>query len=243
MDSMTPAADERRALVDKLATELQTRVLDGNFPPGSRLRQEALAEEFGVSRTPIREALRKLQASGLVELRPNRGALVRGLTPREIRDAYAVRAELEGLAAEAAAGRISQDLVERLHRAQAQFADTLARMRNRTRNGRRQLSERDIESWGRANDEFHQAIQEAAGNDVLVATLTHLHRSFPRGLSRLVLRESTSLLEANVREHAAILDAIERSDAVSARSLMQEHVRRAGALVTLRFEERMQAQT
>jgi DNA-binding GntR family transcriptional regulator len=60
-------------------------------------------------------------------------------------------------------------------------------------------------------------------------------------LSRLVLRESTSLLEANVREHAAILDAIERNDAASARSLMQEHVRRAGALVTLRFEERMQA--
>jgi len=236
---MSQATDERRALVDKLAAELQTRVLDGDFPPGTRLRQETLAEEFGVSRTPIREALRKLQASGLVELRPNRGALVRGLTPREIRDAYAVRAELEGLAAEAAALRISQEQIESLHRAQTEFRATLERMRSRTRNGRRRLSERDIESWGRANDSFHQVIQEAAGNDVLVATLAHLHRSFPRGLSRLVLRESTSLLETNAIEHQAILDAIEQGDGEAARALMHEHVHRAGALVTLRFEERL----
>jgi DNA-binding GntR family transcriptional regulator len=235
---MPQATDERRALVDKLAAELQSRVLAGDFPPGTRLRQEALAADFGVSRTPIREALRKLQASGLVELRPNRGAVVRGLTPREIRDAYAVRAELEGLAAEVAALQIHQDQIERLHRAQSQFGDALARIRGRTRNGRRRFSEHDIEMWGRANDEFHQVIQEAAANGVLTATLTHLHRSFPRGLSRLVLRESTSLLEANVLEHEAILKAIERSDAAAARSLMHEHVSRAGALVTLRFEER-----
>lgn len=235
---MPQATEERRALVDKLAAQLQARVLDGDLLPGTRLRQEALAEEFGVSRTPIREALRKLQASGLVELRPNRGALVRGLTPREIRDAYAVRAELEGLAAEVAALRIQQTQIERLHRAQAQFRESLRRMTNGTRNGRRRLSERDIEGWGAANDEFHQVIQEAAGNEVLVATLRHLHRSFPRGLSRLVLRENTSLLAANVAEHETILEAIERNDSEMARALMQQHVIRAGALVTVRFEER-----
>jgi len=235
---MAQSTEERRALVDKLAAQLQARVLDGDLLPGTRLRQEALAAEFGVSRTPIREALRKLQASGLVDLRPNRGALVRGLTPREIRDAYAVRAELEGLAAEVAALRIQQTQIERLHRAQAQFRESLSRMRNSTRNGRRRLSERDIEVWGNANDEFHQVIQEAAGNEVLAATLRHLHRSFPRGLSRLVLRESTSLLAANVAEHEAVLEAIERNDSAAARTLMQQHVIRAGALVTVRFEER-----
>ena len=235
---MAQSTEERRALVDKLAAQLQARVLDGDLLPGTRLRQEALAAEFGVSRTPIREALRKLQASGLIDLRPNRGALVRGLTPREIRDAYAVRAELEGLAAEVAALRIQQTQIERLHRAQAQFRESLSRMRNGTRNGRRRLSERDIEVWGNANDEFHQVIQEAAGNEVLAATLRHLHRSFPRGLSRLVLRESTSLLAANVAEHEAVLEAIERNDSAAARTLMQQHVIRAGALVTVRFEER-----
>src|SRR3954454_17732051 len=106
---MAQATEERRALVDKLAAQLQARVLSGEFPSGTRLRQETLAEEFGVSRTPVREALRKLQATGLVELQPNRGALVRGLSLREIRDAYEVRAELEALAAELAAERIRRD--------------------------------------------------------------------------------------------------------------------------------------
>src|SRR5947207_4382497 len=138
---MAQATEERRALVDKLAAQLQARVLSGELPSGTRLRQEALADEFGVSRTPVREALRKLQASGLVELRPHRGALVRGLSPREIRDAYEVRAELEGLAAEVAALRIRQEQLERLYGAQAQFREALRQLTRRTRNGRRLLSE------------------------------------------------------------------------------------------------------
>jgi DNA-binding GntR family transcriptional regulator len=92
--------------------------------------------------------------------------------------------------------------------------------------------------WGRANDLFHQAIQEAAGNEVLMATLTHLHRSFPRDLTRTVLRESTMLLHENVSEHEAILAAIERRDATAARELMIAHVRRAGSLVTRRLDRR-----
>lgn len=75
------------ALVDELAAEIQSRVLSGAIPTGARLRQESLAAEFGVSRTPVREALRKLQASGLVEVLPRRGALVRGPSAREVREA------------------------------------------------------------------------------------------------------------------------------------------------------------
>src|SRR6059058_6109007 len=103
-------------------------MLSGELVSGTRLRQEALADEFGVSRTPIREALRKLQAGGLIELQPNRGALVRGPSAREIRDAYEVRAELEGLAAELAAQRIQQVQLDGLHEAQSEFRETLARM-------------------------------------------------------------------------------------------------------------------
>jgi DNA-binding GntR family transcriptional regulator len=231
--SRTPAgeAEDRRALVDKLAATLQARVLNGELPMGARLRQAALAEEFGVSRTPVREALRKLQASGLVELRPNRGALVRGLSSREVRDAYEVRAELEGLAAELAAHHVHHEHVDRLRQAQGQFRAALAEA-VAAREAGADLSQDVTDRWGRANDLFHQAIQEAAGNDVLTATLAHLHRSFPRDLSRTVLRESTMLLHENVREHEAILEAIERRDAPSARELMTAHIRRAGSLVT-----------
>lgn len=240
---MTQAVEERRALVDKLAATLHARVLDGALPSGTRLRQEALAEEFGVSRTPIREALRKLQASGLVELRPHRGAFVRGLSPREIRGAYEVRAELEGLAAELAAKQISQQQLEQLHDALRQFREALARMVELRREPAGTTSPTDDETarWGAANDQFHQTIQAAAGNDVLVATLTHLHRSFPRDLTRVAFSESTTLLAENVREHEALLDAIERRDAASARALMVDHVLHAGRLVTLRFEQRAAA--
>jgi DNA-binding GntR family transcriptional regulator len=232
------AAAERRALVDKLAADLQARVLNGELPSGTRLRQEALAEEFGVSRTPVREALRKLQANGLVELRPHRGALVRGLTAREIRDAYEVRAELERLTARLAALHIRQDQLERLHDAQAKFREALARaVAARERDGG-SLTEAETALWVQANDEFHQVIQEASGNTVLVSTLAHLHRSFPRDLSRTVLAESTTLLRDNVAEHETILDAIERRDADAAGDLMFRHVRRAGALFALRFEQR-----
>jgi DNA-binding GntR family transcriptional regulator len=237
---MTRTAAERRALVDSLAAQLHARVLSGDLAAGTRLRQEALAEEFGVSRTPIREALRKLQAGGLVELRPNRGAFVRGVSPREIRDAYEVRAALEGLAAELAAGCVRHEQLERLHTAQDEFREALARTIDLRRRGAG-VGDREIEQWRRANDEFHQVIQEAAGNEVLVATLTHLHRSFPRDLSRLVVSESTKLLEENVAEHEGILDAVERGDAAAAHDLMLRHVRRSGRLVTLRFEQRVAA--
>jgi DNA-binding GntR family transcriptional regulator len=237
---MTRTAAERRALVDNLAAQLHARVLSGDLAAGTRLRQEALAEEFGVSRTPVREALRKLQAGGLVELRPNRGAFVRGVSPREIRDAYEVRAALEGLAAELAAGQVSHAQVERLHAAQAQFREALSRTVDLRRSGAG-VGEQEIERWGRANDEFHQVIQEAAGNEVLVATLTHLHLSFPRDLSRIVVGESTKLLQQNVVEHEGILEAVELGDAAAARDLMLRHVRRSGRLVTLRFEQRTAA--
>jgi DNA-binding GntR family transcriptional regulator len=234
---VTPGNSEHRALVDKLASDIQARVLSGELPSGTRLRQSALASEFGVSRTPVREALRKLQAGGLVELQPHRGALVRVLSAREIRDAYEVRAGLEALAAELAATRIRHDQLDRLRDAQEQFREGLARTVAAREDGDG-ADESQAIAWGRANDQFHQVIQEAAGNEVLVATLTHLHRSFPRDLTKIVLAESTPLLRANVLEHEEIMDALEQRDSAAARELMRRHVRHAGELVTLRFEQR-----
>ena len=236
---MTPDADGL-ALVDELATTIQTRVLNGEIPTGTRLRQESLAAEFGVSRTPVREALRKLQASGLVEVQPRRGALVRVPSARDVREAYEVRAELEGLATELAATRIRHEELQRLRDAQALFrhsVGSLLEWRERRRANEPPPAAAHAE-WIEANDRFHLAIQQAAGNARLRATLTDLHRSFPRDLTWIVLGENARLLEENVAQHQAILDAIERHDATLARRLMSEHVRHAGELVTRRFEER-----
>jgi DNA-binding GntR family transcriptional regulator len=220
--------------VERLATTIQGRVLSGAVPVGTRLRQEALAEEFGVSRTPVREALRQLQATGLVELLPNRGAVVRGPSAREIREAYEVRAELEGLAAELAADRMSDSDLFRLREAQALFRESVTNLI--ARRARRPAPWKDESVWVRANDLFHQAILDAAGNARLNETIADLHRSFPRNLTWVALSQSSRLLAENVEQHETILEAIEQRDPAEARLRMIEHVRSAGELVTLHFE-------
>jgi DNA-binding GntR family transcriptional regulator len=234
MPAQTP-----NSTVERLAAAIQARVLSGDVPVGSRLRQEALAEEFGVSRTPVREALRQLQATGIVELLPNRGAVVRGPSAREIREAYEVRAELEGLAAELAAERISDRDLVRLREAEALFRESVANLIERR--ARRPAPWRDESVWVRANDLFHQAILEAAGNRRLSDTIADLHRSFPRDLTWAALSQSSRLLAENVEQHAEILEAIERRDPAEARRRMIEHIRSAGELVTLHFEEAVPA--
>jgi len=231
--------EEDAALVDRLAASIQARVLSGEFASGSRLRQESLATEFGVSRTPVREALRKLQAAGVVQLEPRRGARVRGPTAREVREAYEVRAELEGLAAALAAVRIRDDELRRLREAQAMF-DLSSRRLSAWKDqgdGKPPPSQPHAE-WIRGNDLFHLVILEAAGNQRLAATLADLHQSFPRDLTWIVLGESSHLLAENVAQHAAVLEAIEARDADRARRLMVAHVLSAGELVVRRFEDR-----
>jgi DNA-binding GntR family transcriptional regulator len=232
---MTASAE--RSLVDHLASTIQARVLSGEIPSGTRLRQEAIAKEFGVSRTPVREALRKLQAMGVAQLQHNRGAVVRGPTPREVREAYEVRAELEGLAAELASTRIGDEQLQRLREAQTLFRRSIASLiSKRRRHGREPLWD-DASDWVHANDQFHQAIQDAAGNRLLLRTIADLHRSFPRALTWSALSASSALLAENVEQHNAILEAIERRDPNAARQRMIEHVRSAGELIALRFEE------
>ena len=236
MATRSAAEHDGTALVDRLATAIQARVLSGALARGARLPQGALAEEFGVSRTPVREALRKLQATGVVELVPNRGAIVRGPSARDIREAYVVRAELEGLAAELAATRISDDDLLRLREAEALFRRSVTSLIARRRRRRSTPRWEDESAWVQANDLFHRTIFEAAANARLRAAIADLHRTFPRDLTWSALSGNSRLLEENVRQHAVILEAIERRDPAGARRLMVEHVRRAGELVSLHFE-------
>ena len=113
--SVSPVRPVRAtSLADEIALCLQRDILDGRIALGERLAQDELCARFEVSRTPIREALTKLQSSGLVSLRPNRGAIVRTPPRREVQEVYELRAELEGFAAERAAARIDAVGLRRL---------------------------------------------------------------------------------------------------------------------------------
>ena len=208
------------------------RIIAGDIPAGARLRQEQLAAEYRLSRTPIREALRKLQAEGTVELVPNQGAVVRGTTVRDVREGYEVRAELEGMAAALAATWITDEHLTQLRAAEELFRRAIADSLPGPTDGA------PGQAWVRANDQFHEAVQAAAGNERLRRTIRDLHKAFPRRLTWGALQADSRLMDENVDQHHAVLAAIESRDADAARDAMRRHVLRAGELIARWVERR-----
>jgi DNA-binding GntR family transcriptional regulator len=185
------------------------------------LRQEQLSERFGVSRTPIREALRRLEATGLVSFVPNRGVRVRTISREELRQAFLVRAELEALVTELATPRMTSAGLERLARAEARFAELTGQLLERGRDADERT--RLTSEWVRANYGFHDVIYEAAAVPFVESVAKSARRTF---LSRWRPGgpEIDDLYEQNARQHHAILDAIAARSASGARALAHEHV-------------------
>ena len=228
-------ATDQKPSTKVLADQIAAVVRSGEYPPGARLRQETLADRFKVSRTPIREALRILEAKGVVELIPNQGAVVRIPAPSEIREAYQVRAELEGLAAELAAEWITEQQIERLGAAEARFKAAVEAL---SRGGARATAKATARSgrtrqptWVETNEEFHDLIVEAAGNRRLRGVLADLHAGFLRPVMLATTSMDGRWMRENVAQHEAILAAVVRHDAVEARRQMTHHVKRSGELM------------
>jgi DNA-binding GntR family transcriptional regulator len=232
-----PTTADPHGLVDRLAATIQARVLSGEIPTGERLRQESLASEFGVSRTPVREALRKLQSSGLVTVEPNRGAVVCAPDARDVLEAYAVRAELEAFAAEAAVTHIQDAELDRLREAENLFRRSIQGVIDDHRRGVRRHWSTESE-WERANNLFHAVIQEAAGNRYLSSAIAFVHQSFPRDLTWSALSQNSHLLQENIEQHRRVLAAIEARDPDAARRTMRAHVLSAGEIVARQAELR-----
>jgi len=222
----------RRGVVDDLAEAIQARIVTGEIPAGARLRQEQLAAEYDLSRTPIREALRKLQAEGAVELVPNQGAVVRGPTVRDVREGYEVRAELEGMAAALAATWMTDEHLGELRASEELFRRAIEDSPAGPVDGPHG------QAWVRANDQFHDAVQAAAGNERLRRTIVDLHKAFPRRLTWGALQADSRLMAESVAQHHEILTAIEGRDPDEARNTMRRHVLRAGELIARWVERR-----
>lgn len=216
-------------LVDDLAARIRAKIMSGEIPIGAPLRQAELAEEFGISRTPVREALRQLQTGGLIEVVPNRGAIVRVPVPWEVREVYEVRAELEALAARRAVARLSPAAIDELRAANdAMYQHSLE-------------VAADIATdtgTGADNDQFHSRIYEASGNTRLSRMLAEINDAFPRNVSALVLHDDPRHREENFQEHAQIVDAVAAGDAEKASELMRAHVISAGEHLAHWYERR-----
>jgi DNA-binding GntR family transcriptional regulator len=214
------------SLTDEIVLRLEKAILEGVYPPGAPLLQDELCERFGVSRTPVRQALRDLQARNLVVLVPNRGATVRIPSRRDAQEVYAVRAELEGYAAELAAARADPRLELEL----ASVEDRVVRLASRLA-GFDEAALPAVVQLQLAVGEFHKVLLRASGNERLASTIRHVERSFPMEYVTLAAANDADSQVLNIDEHQVISRAIARRDSEGARLEMKGHVLHLGEKV------------
>jgi DNA-binding GntR family transcriptional regulator len=207
---------------DDIALVIEEAIVSGELAPGTVLRQEQLSERFAVSRTPIREALRRLAALGLVSFEPNRGVRVRTITREELREAFLVRAELESLATEVAAANMTEEELHELVAAEKRFHRLTQELRAREPGtDRRRLTA----EWVRANHAFHDVVYRVA-NLPLVERLAKSARRTFSGPAVWAPGDATidGLYAANDQQHRAIRQALAAGSAAGARALARDHV-------------------
>ena len=193
---------------EKLASAIADGILDGSLPPGLRLDEASLAQQHGVSRTPVREALRQLATSGLIDMRPRKGAVVSKATPDEVEKLFVAMAEMEATCARLAA--MSMTPVER-RRLQARHEAMLAL-----------ANAGNPDAYSDANVAFHLAIYAGAHNEPLAEFARSLRRRVAP-FRRAQFRVDGRLLRSN-HEHDAVVRAILSGDAAGAHAAMLHHV-------------------
>ncbi|MGH3280007.1 MAG: GntR family transcriptional regulator [Trebonia sp.] len=197
--------------VDRVYATLRRGILDGVYAPGARLGEADLADALGVSRTPIREALRRLGSEGLLSTLPNKGARVRQWTTSELGDISDLRAILEGHAAARAATRVAAADI-------AAMDDLVTRMKAAAGDG----TAADIGLLTELNGEFHRAVIAASGNSQLPAIMgSLLHVPV---VSRTYRRYSPARMRQSIEQHRDLVEALRAGDPAWAESVMRVHI-------------------
>ena len=215
---------------DDIAVLIEEAIVSGELEPGSVLRQEQLSERFGVSRTPVREALRRLAALGLVSFEPNRGVRVRTLSREDLREAFLVRAELEALVTEIAATKMTPEALEELEECEKRFARMTREIRAHEPGGRRRELMAD---WMSANHAFHDVLYRIADVPYVESVAKAARRTFSGPTVWAPVDDQLDLLyERNQAEHRAIRQALQAGSVAGARELAHEHVMHSFELLT-----------
>lgn len=203
---------KRQTLTGMTADALRERILHGAYPEGEPLRQDAIAEDLGVSRIPVREALRQLEAEGLVTFNPHRGAVVSTLSLQEIEELFELRALIELDLFRRAIPRIQPEDVTRAKEILDAYETAL-------RNG-------DVAAWGEMNWQFHSTLFAPADRPFTLSVAQKLHQQCDRYL-RMQLALTHGELRAN-EEHRAILAAVRKRDPKRAGDILRDHILGAG---------------
>lgn len=203
-----------------VADLIRDGILEGRLRPGERLKEDMLAKELDVSRTPVREAIAMLQAEGLLEAHQHRGAQVRSYTPGELEEIYDLRSILEGYAARRAATRITKGELTRLRA-------SVERMEK--------LQPKDLEHLVQQNGIFHDTILQAADSQRLVAMVTQT-RALPL-IYQSYAWYTPQQLALSLEYHRRVLSALERHDAEQAEYDMRHHLFNAREALTSAYAE------
>jgi DNA-binding GntR family transcriptional regulator len=216
-----PQAQNARVLADWVTTSLREAILNGYFAPGEKLDQDQIAEELKVSRTPVREALSRLEAEGFIEVRPHRGAYMAVVSQQDIREVYEIRRLLEAEAVRQATLLIPESVLDELDRS---LTETQARF------------DRGDTSQHFASDiHFHETILDFVENRLLKEMLDGLTNRISM-VRRFALSRPGPHLVESLKEHRAILQAIQQHDPERAAGLMRLHLERSA----LRIQELVQ---
>ncbi|MDF2484318.1 MAG: hypothetical protein K0R46_486 [Herbinix sp.] len=199
---------DKYSLRGRVFNKLREDILSGVYQENEELKENTIGVELGVSRTPVREALRQLELEGLVTMIPNKGAYVTGITQKDIHDIYVIRSSLEGLCARWACEHITEAQIEALDEI-LYLSDFHAR-----RSHNEQLVELD--------NKFHELIYKASGSKILDHVLSDFHHYVER--VRKITLAAPERAKKSSQEHAAILDAIRKRDKDLAEALAHEHI-------------------
>lgn len=201
---------ESKPLREVIADRIRSDIIKGVYADGERLVEPKLAEALGISRTPIREALRQLEGEGFIEIVPRKGAVVKSITIKDLDDLYAIKANLEGLAANQATLNITLEEIEKLKIINEKFFSLYKSSKN------------IVEEYLSYNIDFHNIFITASKNNKLIEILKGLSKNFQRFKGILVAKADRSK-DAYV-EHQKVIKAFEKRDPKLAENTVREHI-------------------
>jgi DNA-binding GntR family transcriptional regulator len=209
----TEFAIPRQSLTSAVAERLRNQIIRGEIPEGAQLRQDAIAIQFKVSRIPVREALRQLDAEGLIAIVPNRGAIVPALSPDDIEELFTIRALLEPELLKLSIAHLTEEDFLEADKILRKFVSELRR-------------EDHLSNWGRLNWQFHSILYSRANRPYFMSILRNVNNNGER-YTRLQLFLTHGMKRAN-QEHLRILELCRRRDTSAACKLLRQHIQYAG---------------
>ncbi len=184
-------------LRERIVEFIKDAILTGKLAPGERVPEQEIAESFGISRTPIREAFRQLESEGFITVVPRKGAVVSAITAKDVADFYAIKSLLEGYAAKKACFKLKEKDIKRLE--------------NLNEHMQRCAERDDVKGFFKYDDQFHDTFLKACGNDKLCALVHQLVQQFER--LRVTALSLEGRMDVSVKQHAEIISAFKKGDA------------------------------